>query len=261
MNPTLLLTLYCLVIAAGSLLGGALPSWIRLTHTRRQLVISFVAGLMLGVSLFHMVPHAAARLGSLDTTMGWVVGGLLAMFFLIRAFHFHEHEHEHDAGADHEPRSVGWIGIAIGLGLHTVIDGVALSASVMAETMHEAVGIAGIGTFLAVLLHKPLDALAITSLMGGWTARQRLLVNTGFALMCPLGALLFYFGVGLDADAVVGAALAFAGGTFLCISLSDLLPELQFHAHDRVKLSAALLLGLGLAYAIGFLESAQAHVH
>ena len=47
---------------------------------------------------------------------------------------------------------------------------------------------------------------------------------------------------------VLSSALAFSAGTFLCISLSDLLPELQFHRHDRIKLSAALLLGLALAW-------------
>jgi zinc and cadmium transporter len=34
-----------------------------------------------------------------------------------------------------------------------------------------------------------------------------------------------------------------------------LLPELQFHDHDRVKLSAALLLGLALSVGVGRLES------
>ncbi|MHC5543735.1 ZIP family metal transporter, partial [Singulisphaera rosea] len=42
------------------------------------------------------------------------------------------------------------------------------------------------------------------------------------------------------------AALAFSAGTFLCIALSDLLPELQFHAHDRLTLSASLLAGFFL---------------
>jgi zinc and cadmium transporter len=49
-------------------------------------------------------------------------------------------------------------------------------------------------------------------------------------------------------------ALAFSSGVFLCIAGSDLLPELQFHHHDRWKLSAALVLGLLVAYAAGRLE-------
>ena len=53
----------------------------------------------------------------------------------------------------------------------------------------------------------------------------------------------------------MGCVLAFAAGNFLCIALSDLLPELQFHQHDRLKLSAMLLLGIGMAYGLIYLES------
>jgi zinc and cadmium transporter len=58
---------------------------------------------------------------------------------------------------------------------------------------------------------------------------------------------------------IVGCALAFSAGVFVCIALSDLLPEIEFHSHDRVKLSLALLLGVGAAYAIGFLEPEDSH--
>lgn len=259
MAPAVLLVSYCVLIVAASLVGGALPGWVKLSHARMHVLLSFVAGLMLGVSLFHMLPHGAHYAGSLDRVVGWLVIGLLTMFFLIRAFHFHEHE---PPAEDRARNRLAWVGVAVGLGLHTAIDGVALSASVMAEAAEDA-PVAGLGTFLAILLHKPLDAMAIATLMaaGGWAAGPRLLVNLAFALMCPLGAVLFYFGVGADAGVTVGCALGFAAGTFLCISLSDLLPEVHFHSHDRVKLSVALLLGVGLAYAIGLVEAAEVHGH
>ncbi|MEM1304606.1 MAG: hypothetical protein AAGG46_06900, partial [Planctomycetota bacterium] len=60
------------------------------------------------------------------------------------------------------------------------------------------------------------------------------------------------------AAGVIGPALAFSAGVFLCISMSDLLPELQFHQHDRLKLSVALVLGLTLAYAACRMET---HTH
>ncbi len=59
----------------------------------------------------------------------------------------------------------------------------------------------------------------------------------------------------------IACALAFSAGTFLCISLSDLLPELQFHRHDRVKLSAALLFGLAVAHLAAQLEAAAHPPH
>ena len=46
---TITLAAYCIAIIFASLLGGWLPSRIRMTHTRTQVVMSLVAGLMLGV--------------------------------------------------------------------------------------------------------------------------------------------------------------------------------------------------------------------
>jgi zinc and cadmium transporter len=72
-----------------------------------------------------------------------------------------------------------------------------------------------------------------------------------------------WFGVAEGGAEILPFALAFSAGTFICIASSDLLPELQFHRHDRVGLSAALLVGLALAGTIARLESsvAQAHDH
>jgi len=119
--------------------------------------------------------------------------------------------------------------------------------------------------FLAILLHKPLDAMSITTVMeaGGWSTGARRVANILFALMCPLGALLFYFGVDLlfeSTNYVVAVALAFSAGAFICIALSDLLPEVHFHSHDRGKLTLAFLFGILVAYGIGNLEPASLHV-
>ena len=264
MSPALLVTLYAVCIAVIAFVGGSLNRWLRLTHTRMQLVVSLVAGLMLGVSLFHMLPHAAGLIRDIDRVMWWFVIGLLGMFFLLRAFHFHDHSlvetpdgEPHAPDCDHHhhgEQRLSWVGLIIGLGLHTVLDGVALSAAVVAESTHSKT--AGLGTFLAVALHKPLDALAITAMLrrAGESPRRILLANLAFALLVPLGAAAFMLGVDARPGPGVGCALALAGGVFLCLALSDLLPEVQFHSHDRLKLSAALLLGIALAYGIVFLE-------
>ncbi len=262
--------------------GGQLPNWVRMTHTRTQVAMSLVSGLMLGVAFYHLLPHSVAMMpgpAAADISVRWLMFGLITMLLLLRMFHFHQHDfsheeedhhdHHHDHAHGYSPPAVAsrvsWLGIALGLGLHTVIDGIALGAVMQAEIADGAAGVVGLGVFLAILLHKPLDAMSITTVMaaGGWDARARTANNLLFALMCPLGALLFYFGVdhlGNNGDYVVAAALAFSAGAFICIALSDLLPEVHFHSHDRAKLTGAFLLGIGIAYAIGALEPASYHL-
>lgn len=281
-----LLFAYCAAILAASMAGGLIPLIVRLTHTRLQIATSFVAGLMLGVGLLHMIPHAFEQLGELDHVVGWVLAGFVVMFFVQRFFQFHHHDvpdespeernpnppekhahshgghpcgHDHSHGtlAEKSARNLSWAGAAVGLTLHTLIDGMALAASVRAESASGA--LAGLGIFLVIILHKPFDAMTIGTLMaaGGWSRGSRHLVNALFALGIPCGVLLFQLGLaqaGQDQSALLGLALGFAAGSFLCIAASDLLPELQFHAHDRAALSTALVAGIVSAILIGKLE-------
>jgi len=57
---------------------------------------------------------------------------------------------------------------------------------------------------------------------------------------------------------ILAAALAFSAGAFICIALGDLLPEIQFHSHDRAKLTVLFILGIALAWSIGAVEPAHA---
>jgi zinc and cadmium transporter len=313
-SPALLITVYCALTLLASLAGGWIPLMIKLTHVRLQVSTSFVAGLMLGVGLLHMLPHAWHELGSIDRTVWWLLGGFLLMFFIQRFFHFHHHdvpenaveggapetgghhhgpepvsgartahEHKHEHGHEHghgdhsdhdefslaqqSARQLSWGGAALGLTLHSLIDGIALAASVATAAHVGGTGwLLGFGTFLVVILHKPFDSMAIGTLMasGGWSKTSRHVVNGLFALAIPAGVILFQLGASQYLESVhvfLGSALAFTAGTFLCIAASDLLPELQFHSHDRVKLSVALLAGLGLSVLIGRFEVAGHDEH
>jgi zinc and cadmium transporter len=309
--PLLLLAYYCALILVASIIGGMIPVWFQLTHRWMQIAVSFVAGVMLGVAVLHMLPHAvaeavavagegrstlaqeavnidAATMQSIVRTMIAALAGMLAMFFIERFFSYHHHDVPNEADGPHAPQQVrrvaherhshgsehshdlSWSGAALGLALHSVLNGVALAAAVG----HGGNGsrFAGLGTFLVIFLHKPFDAMTIGMLMarGRRSMAWRHMVNALFSLAIPLGALLFYFGLMSDGHSPSGSrqlwvayALAFSAGTFLCISLSDLLPELQFHHHDRGILSTAMLLGLAVAWAAGQLEAAahRAHLH
>ena len=83
-SSPLLLSGYCLLILLASLAGGWLPIFVNLTHTRLQVATSFVAGMMLGVALLHLLPHAWADFQSIDQTVHWLLGGFLMMFFYFK---------------------------------------------------------------------------------------------------------------------------------------------------------------------------------
>ncbi len=303
MTTTGVLLVYCLLILLASLAGGLIPLIVKLTHKRMQLAISLVAGFMLGVAVLHLLPHALMTIQP-GLAARWLIVGLLGMFFLERFFCFHHHdappenppvndqgqgdtehskEHTHNQACDHtcdhhaastlgeaQEHRLGWGGAAVGLTIHSIIAGVALSAAMSSQTLADAHASGsgawpGIAVFLVILLHKPFDSLTLGTLMaaGGWPVASRHLVNALFALAVPLGALLFQLGLAtthLEENHAVGAAVAFSAGVFLVVSLSDLLPELQFHHHDRGKLSTALLLGVAMAWAASHFE-ASTHQH
>lgn len=272
MDPSsslLLLAGYSVVIMAVSLFGGWLPSIFRLTHTRTQIVTSFVAGVILCVAVYYLLPHGMKELPgehSAETAVWWMLVGTVVMVVLLRVFSFHQHDFSHEENGSHDHQEHGhisvhpmsWVGITMGLGLHTLTEGVTLGTSIRAEASEGAIGLS-LSVFLAIVLHKPLDALSITGTMraAGFSQHRRVLANVLFSLVCPVAALLTFWGVGLlgpREEYVVGAALAFAAGALLCIALSDLLPEVQFHSHDRTKLTLAFFAGIGLAYMLHYLE-------
>ena len=156
--------------------------------------------------------------------------------------------------------SLHWGAAAFGLAVHSVAGGVALASAAAAGAARthglgnarlgrRRGGVGGVPGHGRAQAGRRLDDRQPDA--PGRRPRPRAhLVNLGFALMIPLGVALFFLSIGrLGPEAAVdwaAGALAFSGGTFLCIALSDLLPELQFHAHDRTKLSLALLAGFVL---------------
>ena len=277
-SAPLLLVGYGIGIFAAAIIGGKLSELGRMTHTRIQIVMSLVAGFILGMAVFHLLPHSLERIEGHEGIFAaavWMVLGMVAMVILLRVFQFHQHDlsaeagdlyggHGHDRDDDHGHVGISassLLGIVLGLSLHTVTEGVALGASVKID---EGL-LPGLAVFIAIMLHKPLDAYSIIGMMqsAGYSLRTRNLANVAFALLCPLVAAASFWGVGmlgtLDESVVIGYTLAFATGAFLCISLSDLLPEIHFHSHDRGKLLFAFLFGIGLAYGLSFIEGGTVH--
>jgi zinc and cadmium transporter len=283
------LAIYCVLILLASLLGGYVPLVGKVSHGRLQKYLSLSAGVMLGAAFFHVMPDAMEKSG--EAYFGWWMSlGVVGIFCIERFIaphsheiddqqHIHEHdvhEHGHHEGPDHmhehdlghtpgnsgEKRAVapavaGWAAV-FGLTLHTFMNGLGLASAV--KSGEGWLGLPGVAIFLAIVLHKPADALAISTVLSrkGISRQKIFLVLFAFAAMVPVGVVAFYkIGDHLDEGArrqLIGAALAFSAGTFLFVALSDLLPEVQFHRHDRVPLFLYLLSGVAFMGAIALLE-------
>jgi zinc and cadmium transporter len=269
------LALYSVLIVLFSLGFGSLPLLGRVSHTRLQIYLSVSAGVMLGAAFFHVMPEAYQR--SKEYVGWWMALAVVGLFCIERFIaphshevnghgghgHGHHHHHEHQPAEKHDlaeghahkhepvaaPALAGWMAV-LGLTIHTFMNGFALAAQVDAEHQTARWLLPGLAIFLAIFLHKPADALAISMVLSrkGTAARTISLVQVGFVLMVPVGALAFHaarnlINPGLQ-DQLTGAALAFSAGTFLFIALSDLLPEVQFHRHDRLLLFTLLALAV-----------------
>lgn len=267
------------LIAAAAFAGGSSIAFLSLGHRPMQVLLSLTGGMLLGVGMLHLLPHAVHALdGRVETAAGWATLGFFLMFLLERAFHGHAHHTADDAGHacghghDHDHHAAGaaagrwaWVGAFAGLALHGLADGAALAASVRADAAHGGGLASGLATFLAILFHKPFDSAIIATLMigAGASAGGRRLVNAAYALVVPLGAVAFLASLRLFGDQqgdVVGIAMAVAAGAFICIAAADLLPEVQFHSHDRVLLTASLAMGLAISWGITVLERSS-HAH
>src|SRR5216683_3219891 len=172
------LAVYSGAILAVSLFGGSVPLLGRVTHSRLQLYLSLSAGVMLGASFFHVMPDAMEMAGA---GFGWWMAlGAVGLFCIERFLAPHSHEvssklqmeHEHEPGCEHDhehraaPSVAGWMAV-LGLTIHTFINGVGLAGAVQSD-LDKGPGswvLPGLALFLAIGLHKPADALAISTVL------------------------------------------------------------------------------------------------
>ena len=259
------LSLYTGAILLGALAGGALPLFA--TVRRSDLLLSFSAGVMLGAAFFHMLPEAVDQAGR--GAVPFVLLGFLALYLAERfvlvhvcaepgpnrrlstagaPLPHHEDEHEHVHGAHGDPDGTGCdvhtLGLAAWLGMsaHTLVDGFALGAASVTPEL-------GLLVFLAILAHKVPNSFSLSAILlsEGYSRGRAVAMNAAFALMVPVGAGLYLLLRELvHAQRFTAVALAASAGTFLHLSLSDILPDLHRRGESRWRLSAALVAGLGV---------------
>ena len=259
------LAVYSGAILVGAVGGGLLPLLGPLR--RSDLLLSFSAGVMLGAAFFHMLPEAVEEGGR--RVLPFVLLGFLLLYLLERFVLIHvcgepglnaqlaqrcvddegdHHDHGHGSGTGCEVHTLGlaaWIGMSI----HTVVDGFVLGAA-------NATPAVGPLVFVAIVAHKIPSAFSLSAILRaeGHGRGRALAMNLLFAAMIPVGAALYLLLRNVvSAETFAAYALAASAGTFLHLSLSDILPDLHRSKGSKLRLSGALVVGIASMWSLTLL--------
>lgn len=215
----------------GGLTGGILLALRKkpFTHSQSLLMISFAAGVMLATAFLDILPEAGIF-------NGWaILSGIVFLFLLEKSLiWYHHHGDECDS---HAP-----ILISVGDSLHNFIDGIVMGAAFLASPA------TGMITALAVMAHEIPHEMADFAVMlsMGWSKKKVILTNFLSASVSIVGAVGVYL-LGERIQIFLPVLLSFAGGMFIYLACSDLIPELHHtHRNEPIKNSVSQILVFGL---------------
>ena len=228
---TLALT-YTAIAASANLVGAiAVVSHSRWSVRALDNMVALSAGFMVSVALLDLAPDAILTHGpraALVILIGYLLVHL-TQHTLAPHFHFGEEVH-------HVTKMVSFSALA-GLMLHTFVDGVAIASGFgVSEGL-------GILVFLAILLHKLPEGLAISSLFlaAGESRGAALAASGALAVSSLLGALLTQ-----QLPILQEYGLPLAAGVTLYVGASNLVPE--FQGKKGWSLPVSFFLGCVLYY-------------
>lgn len=239
MIPEPILAIIFSLIACISTSIGIFIIWNYNEWGQRNVVyfMSFAAGLLIAVSLLHIIPE------SLELNLSaplFVLLGFLALHVYDRFLDDHS-SLNHEERSNHY-RSLGIIS-AWGIGLHSFVDGVVYMVTFNVSMF------TGVVTSTAMVFHEIPEGIITYLLLreAGFSEKRSLIFSfMAAAISTPLGAILAFPLVNSLQDAQLGMLLALSAGALLYVGASQLLPESEM-GDRRYNL---LTLGLGILIAL-----------
>lgn len=207
-------------------------------------IMSFTAGVLLGVSFFDIIPEAFNIIASKNININFlvipVVVGFIVFHILEKTILIH-HGHENEY-ADHKHPQIGLTG-ALGLVFHSFLDGVGIGLGFHVNSH------VGLLVAFAVIAHDFSDGLnTVTLMITHKNSTKRAVYLLILDAIAPiLGTIsTFFFTI---PESLLVVYLGFFTGFLLYISASDLLPEAH-SKHSSFKLIALTVTGIIFIYII-----------
>lgn len=178
-------------------------------------LVSLSAGVLMGGAFLHLLPEALEK-ASPDSVFPYLLAGFVLFFIVEKVFHW---RHCHKGGC--EIHSFAYMNL-LGDSLHNFIDGLIIAASFVADIN------LGIATTLAVALHELPQEIGDFGVLvyGKFSRRKALLMNFITAVTAVLGGVIGYFFSNYYEYSIL-MLLPVAGGGFIYIAASDLIPEIR----------------------------------
>lgn len=213
--------LSCGIGAGGTAIGAASALAIRRPHRNLSCTLLGIAGgLVLALVVLDMIPEAAEMGGPWPFWTGFAAGIAVMCYIAVRSHGKHVHEADAAEASEIQKRSLFRTGIllAAGMAVHNLPQGIAIG-SALGSTY-----IAGLAILL--FLHNIPEgmAMAIPLRIGGVRAGKIIYVAMLTALPTIAGAVVGAAISGIS-PALIGAAMAFAAGAMLFLTLRELLPQ------------------------------------
>ena len=229
-------------IAGIATLGG-----ISIVMARQELAVryshyvnSFAAGALITIALAHLLPESVELV---DNALPIALGAFVGFYLLEAGLVFHSGSAIHYVDQHHRPTHDKGPIIFSGLFLHSLIDGFIIAVGF--EVSFELGLLAAIG----VILHELPEGITSFALMlRSMNRRTALALSIAVAVATPVGAAIALGPLSGLSESGLGVLMAIAGGSFLYVAASDLIPET--HEKDVLQNIVFFLAGGGLLYGL-----------
>ncbi|HBB27531.1 TPA: hypothetical protein DCZ36_03500 [Candidatus Gracilibacteria bacterium] len=236
MNLFLPLTILFFISATGIILYF----FRKINQTVLNLFIALGAGSMLAVSLVHILTEA---LISSEFAIYAFMGGFLTIYLVEELLTKHQHDHRHNDHTHEDPHEhynhVALIAL-IAIFIHTLFDGLGIRAGFgISSTL-------GYSILLGVAIHQIPVSLSLAAIFqeSKFRKKTQILALTLFALAAPIGFYLSDIFISQISEVSTALLIAFAGGSLLYVSATDLLPVV--HSKSKYKYLTILCFMIGV---------------